>query len=168
MKGKESSISGLAGEPDWQAFDAPALVGETLRFVSGDRTGNRFRMNYFRDRERNLVARVWFGPLTEGPPGHAHGGSIAAVMDEVLGLAAWAAGHSIVVGNLNVNFRQLLPLQTVVQVSTRVVSVEGRKVMVHGELRSLEGVVFATGEALCIKINVDNMKAGHGPQAAGE
>ena len=142
----------LQGETGWEGFDAPALVGETLRFVSGDQTGNRFRMRYFRDREQKLVARVWFGPVTEGPPGHAHGGSMAAVLDEVLGLAAWAAGHPIVVGNLNVSFRQLLPIQTVVQVNTRLVSVEGRKVMVHGEICGPEGTVYAKGECLCIKL----------------
>ena len=143
----------LQGEAGWQDFDAPALVGETLRFVSGDQTGNRFRMRYYRDAEQNLVARVWFGPVTEGPPGHAHGGSMAAVLDEVLGLAAWAAGHPIVVGNLNVSFRQLLPIQTVVQVNTRLVSVEGRKVMIHGEICSRDRtLVYATGECLCIKL----------------
>lgn len=157
MKEKDHSLKQLDGEPGWEAFDAPALVGETLRFVSGDRTGDRFRMKYFRDQEQNLVARVWFGPVTEGPPGHAHGGSIAAVLDEVLGLAAWATGHSIVVGNLNISFRQLLPLQTVVHVSTRVISVQGRKIMVHGEVCSLEGIVIATGEALCIKITAENL-----------
>jgi acyl-coenzyme A thioesterase PaaI-like protein len=142
----------LQGEVGWESFDAPALVGETLRFVSGDRTGNRFRMSYFRDQEQHLVARVWFGPVTEGPPDHAHGGSIAAVLDEVLGLAAWAAGHKIVVGNLNVSFRQLLPIQTVVQVNTKIVSVQGRKIMVHGEVCSLEGTTYATGECLCITL----------------
>ncbi|MDH3997235.1 MAG: PaaI family thioesterase [Desulfuromonadales bacterium] len=148
----EKALSQLVGEADWEAFDAPALVGETLRFVSGDRTGDRFRVNYFRDSEQNLLARVWFGPVTEGPPGHAHGGSMAAVLDEVLGLAAWAAGHPVVVGNLNLSFRQPLPIQTVVQVNTRLVSVEGRKVMVHGEICSLDGVVYAKGECLCITL----------------
>ena len=159
MKEKDNSFRQLEGEPNWTAFDAPALVGETLRFVSGDQTGNRFRMSYFRDQEQNLVARVWFGPVTEGPPGHAHGGSIAAVLDEVLGLAAWAAGHGVVVGNLNISFRQLLPLQTVVQVNTRLISVQGRKIMVHGEICSLEGIVVATAEALCIKIAAESLKA---------
>ena len=142
----------LKGEAGWSLFNAPALVGETLRFVSGDQTGNRFRMNYFLDRNDRLVSRVWFGPVTEGPPEHAHGGSIAAVLDEVLGLAAWAAGHQVVVGNLNVNFKTLLPIKTVVQVNTDVVSVRGRKVMVHGDVSSLDGTVYATGECLCIKI----------------
>lgn len=142
----------LRGEPDWEPFDARALVGETLKFVSGDQTGNRFRVNYFLNESTDLVARVWFGPVTEGPPEHAHGGSIAAVLDEVLGLAAWAAGYKIVVGNLNISFRALLPIKTVVQVNTRIVSVQGRKVMVHGELCSLDGKVYASGECLCITL----------------
>ena len=141
----------LGGEPGWVPFDAPSLVGESLRFVSGEPEGNRFRVRYYRDRDRQLRARIWFGPETEGPPGHAHGGSVAAVLDEVLGLAAWAAGYPIVVGNLNVSFRNLLPLEKVVTVDSRVVSAEGRKVMIHGRIFCGE-TLFAEGECLCITI----------------
>jgi len=141
----------LNGEPDWTPFDAPALVGESLRFISGEPEGNRFRVRYFRDAQHHLHARIWFGPETEGPPGHAHGGAVAAVMDEALGLAAWAAGHAVVVGNLNVSFRNMLPLQKVVTLESEVVSVEGRKIMVHGRLFCGD-TLFAEGECLCITI----------------
>lgn len=141
----------LAGDADWTPFDAPALVGESLRFVSGDPEGNRFRVRYYRDPAQQLRARIWFGPETEGPPGHAHGGAIAAVLDEVLGLAAWNAGYPIVVGNLNVGFRSLLPLQQVVTVETDIISAAGRKVMVHGRICRNE-TVYAEGECLCITL----------------
>ena len=143
----------LGGENDWAPFDAPALVGESLRFVSGEPDGNRFRVRYYRDMNQQLQARLWFGPETEGPPGHAHGGSVAAVLDEVLGLAAWAAGYPIVVGNLNVSFRNLLPLEKVVTVESSIVSAEGRKVLVHGRIYCGE-LVYAEGECLCITIPV--------------
>ena len=143
----------LRGESDWKEFDAPSLVGESLRFVSGEPDGERFRVRYFRDAQSHLHARIWFGPETEGPPGHAHGGSIAAVMDEALGLAAWAAGYPIVVGNLNVSFRNLLPLKKVVTLESEVVSAEGRKIMVHGRLFCGE-TLFAEGQCLCITIPV--------------
>jgi acyl-coenzyme A thioesterase PaaI-like protein len=142
----------LSGENGWELFDAPALVGSSLRFVSGDPQGERFRTRYYRKEDRSLVARVWFGPETEGPPGHAHGGSLAAVLDEVLGLAAWAAGHAIVVANLNVNFRCLLPILQVVQVDTEIVSVEGRKVLVRGKVWDGEDKVYAEADCLCIEI----------------
>ena len=76
---------------------------------------------------------------------------MAAVLDEALGLAAWAAGYPIVVGNLNVNFRNLLPLQTVVTVESKVVSVAGRKIMVHGRIFCGKAT-YAVGECLCITI----------------
>jgi acyl-coenzyme A thioesterase PaaI-like protein len=142
----------LSGEPDWTLFDAPALVGDSLRFVSGDPDGDRFRIRYYRDGDQHLHARIWFGPETEGPPGHAHGGSIAAVMDEALGLAAWAEGYPVVVGNLNVSFRAMLPLQKVVTLESRVVSVEGRKVMVHGRIFCDEETTYAEGQCLCITL----------------
>jgi acyl-coenzyme A thioesterase PaaI-like protein len=141
----------LSGEPGWEPFDAPSLVGASLRFVSGEPDGNRYRVRYFRDREQQLRARIWFGPETEGPPGHSHGGAMAAVLDEVLGLAAWAAGYPIVVGNLNISFRNQLPLEQVVTVESRVISAEGRKIMVHGRI-GCGATVYAEAECLCITI----------------
>jgi len=145
-------IPELAGEAGWSNFDAPALVGDSLRFVSGDPTGVRFSVRYYRNVDGALVARVWFGPETEGPPGHAHGGAIAAVLDEVLGLAAWAAGYAIVVGKLNIHFQKLLPLRTVVQVDSSIVSAEGRKVLVRGRIHGPDGLTFAEADCLCITL----------------
>lgn len=145
---KDMSVD-LSGESDWTDFDAPALVGNSLRFVSGDPQGERFRVRYFRDDDQQLTARVWFGPETEGPPGHAHGGSIAAVLDEALGLSGWAAGYAVVVANLNVSFRNLLPLKKVVTVASEVVSVNGRKVLVKGRVYS-GSAIYAEAECLCI------------------
>ncbi|HQU33096.1 MAG TPA: PaaI family thioesterase, partial [Thermoanaerobaculaceae bacterium] len=87
-----------------------------------------------------------------GPPGHAHGGSIAAVMDEALGLAGWAAGYPVVVGNLNVSFRTMLPLRRVVTLDSEVVSAAGRKVTVRGRIVGGRGTVYAEAESLCITI----------------
>ncbi len=142
----------LTGAADWQSFDAPSLVGSSLRFVSGDPEGQRFRTHYFRKPDQSLVARIWFGPETEGPPEHAHGGSMAAVLDEVLGLAAWATGRAIVVANLNIDFRSLLPILQVVQVDTEVVSIEGRKVLIRGKLWDGKEKVYAEADCLCIEI----------------
>lgn len=142
----------INGDADWEPFDAPALVGSSLRFISGDPNGQRFRTRYFRRPDQSLVARIWFGPETEGPPGHAHGGSMAAVLDEVLGLAAWAAGHAIVVGNLSVDFRNLLPLLEVVQVDTEIISIEGRKVLVRGKIWDGRERIYAEADCLCIEI----------------
>jgi acyl-coenzyme A thioesterase PaaI-like protein len=148
----------LSGERDWEAFDAAALVGESLRFVSGEPDGERYRVRYYKNSAGELRARIWFGPETQGPPGHVHGGAMAAVFDEVLGLAAWTAGYPIVTGNLNVSFRNLLPIQHVATVVSTVESVNGRKVLVKGRLCSGDKV-FAEAECLCITIKEDRLNA---------
>ena len=120
-------------------------------FVSGGPSTHRLRVAYFRrEGDKRLVGRAWFGPDTQGPPGHAHGGAVSAVMDEALGAAAWAEGHHIVVARLCVDFRAMVPLGTDAAFEAWVETVEGRKVTTRGRLTAPDGSVLAEGEALCV------------------
>ena len=56
-----------------------------------------------------IVGDVTFGPAYEGPPGHCHGGWIAAMFDEALGFAQLAPGFT---AYLHVNYRRPTPLNT--------------------------------------------------------
>lgn len=116
---------------------------------SGD-APDRVRVAYFRrGGEPTLLGRVWFGPGAEGPPGHAHGGSVAAVLDEALGASAWLAGHQVVVARLVVDFRAMVPLGTDATVEASVVAVDGRKVTCRARLTD-GATLLAEAEALCV------------------
>lgn len=116
------------------------------------------RMKYFKRKEDGaLVAKIWFGPHAEGPPGYAHGGTMAAVMDEGMGAAAWLAGYPIVVAKLNLNFRNKLPLGTVATLETKIERVEGKKIFVTGQLSAPSGMLFCEGEALLVLIPEDKI-----------
>lgn len=145
---------------DWtECSPFPPTDGPAVSFVSTGPTGGRLRVAYFRRAsDDHLVGRAWFGPETEGPPGHAHGGSIAAVLDETLGAVAWAAGHPVVVASLKVDFRTMLPLGTDATFETWIESAEGRKVHTKGRLMSPAGEVFAEGRALCIVLGDHHME----------
>lgn len=122
-------------------------------FVSGDPHSDRLRVRYFRRQtDEAFVAKAWFGPRTEGPPGHAHGGSIAAVLDEAMGAAAWFAGHAVVAARLTVDFRAMLPLETVVLIETRLDRVEGRKVHLVSRMTDPGGTLISEGSGLFIKL----------------
>lgn len=100
-------------DPTWEAFwPFPALV-EGRSFISGRQAGDRMRVVYFRraDDDR-LLARAWFGPGAEGPPSHAHGGAIAAVLDEAMGGACWMHGHAVLAARLTVTYLRPVPLGT--------------------------------------------------------
>lgn len=139
-------------EPGWTPIEPPRLEGGRGSFVSGKPEGDRLRVRYFRrPDDRRLVGRAWFGPGAEGPPGHAHGGSIAAVLDEAMGAAAWTEGHIVVAVRLDTSFQRMLPLGTDATLEAWVDRVEGRKVWTRGRLLDAGGEPFATAEALFVK-----------------
>ena len=141
-------------EPGWTPLEPPRLEGGRGSFVSGDPTGDRLRVRYFRRPEdRRLVGKAWFGPGAEGPPGHAHGGSIAAVLDEAMGAAAWTEGHIVVAVRLDTSFQRMLPLGTDATLEAWVDRVEGRKVSTASRLFDARGEPFASAEALFVKLD---------------
>jgi acyl-coenzyme A thioesterase PaaI-like protein len=151
----------IDGEPGWISADPLAALGSIRTFVSGDPTGDRIRVKYFeRERDGALVGKVWFGPGAEGPPGHAHGGSIAAVLDEAMGAAAWMIGHSVVIARLAVIFRRALPLGTDATVEARITRKRGRKIWICGHLLAADGIAFAESRGLFITLHMGRFTEG--------
>lgn len=151
------------GEPGWMSADPLVTLGPIRSFVSGDPTGDRIRIRYFtREQDDSLVAKVWFGPGAEGPPGHAHGGSIAAVLDEAMGAAAWMIGHTVVIVRLVVSFRRALPLDTLATVEVRITRKKGKRIWIRGHLLAADGTAFAEAHGLFINLDIWHFtKGGH-------
>lgn len=147
-------------EPGWERMVDPLrAIGADPAFVTGDPEGRRIRIRYFRrPADRRLVGKVWFGPGCEGPPGHAHGGSIAAAMDEAMGAAAWAEGHSVVAARLQIHYRNMTPLERVLVFEAWIEAVEGRKVTCRGALKDRDGRVICESDGLFLTIGMDRFK----------
>lgn len=130
----------VVAEEGWTPVRPLRIEGGRGSFVSGDPEGDTLRVAYFRRRsDDRLVGRAWFGPGSQGPPGHAHGGSTAAVLDECMGAAAWLAGHAVVAAHIEVDFRTMLPLGTDAFFEAWVESVDGRKVDCRARLYARGG-----------------------------
>ena len=84
--------------------------------------------------DKKVSAKVMFHDHHEGPPGHAHGGSVATVMDELMGGAAFAAGYMALAAHLEVDYRNPTPLHTPLVATTEVVKEGNRSVHVKGQL----------------------------------
>lgn len=79
---------------------------------------------------------VRFGRWFMGGGMAAHGGAVALLFDEVLGiLAAFAAGGITRTAYLNTEYRALTPIDTDLEVAVWIDRVEGRKWFVRGEIR---------------------------------
>lgn len=149
----------VTAEPDWEPFVPLALEGGQRSFVSGKPQSGLLRVQYFRRRgDRLVVGRAWFGPGSAGPPSHAHGGSIAAVLDEAMGVAAWASGYASVAAHIEVDFATMIPLGTDAMLEARVEEAQGRKVKTRGRLLDDDGKLFA--EALGLFVVLDPKRFG--------
>jgi len=159
MSLKTTSAPEVVPEPGWIPVKPFRLEGGRGSFVTGEPEGDRLRVRYFRrESDGRLMGRAWFGPGTQGPPGHAHGGSIAAVLDEAMGAAAWLEGHLVVAVQLNTSFRTMLPLGTDAYLEAWVEGVDGRKVQTHSRLYTAEGGAFAEAEGLFLEIDRERFR----------
>nr|MEE4268540.1 PaaI family thioesterase [Candidatus Krumholzibacteria bacterium] len=148
--------------PDWKKWlDTPeagttavdlAFLALEESFVARDLSQRRIIVRYFQhDVDRSLLGKVVFGPGAQGPPDFAHGGAMAALLDDAMGGACWLSGFPVLAVNLNITFRQMLPLETPCLVETRVTRVEGRKISTEGRILAQDRkTVFSEGEALFV------------------
>ncbi|MBC7659644.1 MAG: PaaI family thioesterase [Chitinophagaceae bacterium] len=140
---------------DWQPVDLP-YVKWIRSFVSGDPEGERIRLRFYKGPEDKVLwGRVWFGPAAEGPPGHAHGGAQAAVLDELLGGTAFIYGHVVVALNLQTDFMGFVPLQTELVLRGEILRTEGRKIYTIGTIQDVAGTILARGQILFLELNDD-------------
>jgi acyl-coenzyme A thioesterase PaaI-like protein len=79
------------------------------------------------------------GPAHEGPPGLAHGGIVALLLDHIMGVTASRYERVTFTGTLTVRFLRGTPLGPV-RVDARIDSAEGRKVVVVGSLSDEDGI----------------------------
>jgi hypothetical protein len=81
------------------------------------------------------------GAAYEGPPGCVHGGIIAGLFDELLGVANIVAGVGAMTGTLTVVYRSPTPLNTELRLEGHTLDIDGRKVRTAGTLHA--------GDRLC-------------------
>lgn len=98
-----------------------------------------------------IVGHANFGVPYEGPPGHVHGGFLAAAFDEVLGMAQSLTGFPGMTGTLTIRYRKPTPLLTELVFEARVDRVEGRKIFTSGTV-SANGAVTADAQGLFIAV----------------
>ncbi len=105
----------------------------------------------------HVEATVTFGNAYEGPPGHVHGGIVAAAFDEVLGMAQSLSGAAGMTGTLTIKYRQPTPLHRELLFTGRVVRREGRKIFASGTLHAAE-VLCAEAEGIFVSVDFERIR----------
>jgi acyl-coenzyme A thioesterase PaaI-like protein len=79
-----------------------------------------------------------------------HGGVVASIFDQFLGMAQALGGQPGMTGYLHVNYHNRTPLNTELTLEGRLIKVEGRKTIMHGEMYA-NGIMTASAEGLFVQ-----------------
>jgi len=120
--------------------------------VSGGANPMGLGATIWRDDE-TAVMEVTFGNAFEGAPGRAHGGVVAALIDETMGYVSAIHGMVAFTAQLNITFLSPSPVNENVVARAWRTGHDGRKQYVRAEVRSGETLI-ATAEAVFITIDV--------------
>lgn len=99
----------------------------------------------------SIFAEVMLTRAQQGPPGFAHGGASAALLDEAMGAAIWLDGYRVASVNINITYHKPVPLGQLVTVTAQLKESNGKKVTAVGEIRLADGMLAVSGEGLFIQ-----------------
>ena len=117
-----------------------------------NRTGLRLR--FFIDREKSIVCRFQLARRFEGPPGFAHGGVIATLLDEAMSKSNRAQGVVAMTRQMEIDYRKPVPLKKPLVLTARHTNGQGRKHRCEAEIADAAGNVLARGTALFIAVDL--------------
>jgi acyl-coenzyme A thioesterase PaaI-like protein len=100
----------------------------------------------------NVTGRFTPRQVHQGWPGVAHGGIAAAVLDEAMGWAMYAAGAWAMTARMQVRYRRPLELHEEVTVSARVTSERGRRLEAEASIRGADGEPIAEATGLFLRM----------------
>ncbi|MCZ0206926.1 PaaI family thioesterase [Streptomyces achromogenes] len=106
----------------------------------------------------SLTAEFTVRPAHQGAPGLAHGGVLAAALDETLGSLNWLLRTIAVTGRLETDFVRPVPVGATLFLAAEVTAVAGRKIYstATGRVGGPDGPVAVRADALFIEVKVDH------------
>ncbi|WP_161787482.1 PaaI family thioesterase [Endozoicomonas numazuensis] len=107
--------------------------------------------------DEGVYGKATLGWQYEGPPSTVHGGYVAALFDQFLGIGQKLTGHPGVTGQLSVKYLKPTPLNTELNFIGRLEKSEGRRIVMTAEILA-NGVITAKAECVFIRIDAETFK----------
>ncbi|KAI5930601.1 Acyl-coenzyme A thioesterase THEM5 [Manis javanica] len=119
---------------------------------------------FFHPSKKKSICLFQPGPYLEGAPGFAHGGSLAAMMDETFSKTAYLAGEGLFTISLNIRFKNLIPVGSLAILNVDVEKIEHQKIHMSCIIQSSDQhTVYAKSSAVFLQLQLEE-EAGRGLQ----
>lgn len=127
-------------------------------FACGKDNPQGMRLKFYLDEEaRQAICRFKLARRYQGPPGHAHGGIIATILDEAMGKINKLSRVVALTRAMNVEYLKPVPLGKPLTVIGRAQQVEGREHTNVAEITDDQGKVLARSTGRFIAVDVAGM-----------
>jgi uncharacterized protein (TIGR00369 family) len=129
-------------------------------FGCGPANPNGLQLKFEPSPEGNsYICKFEIGSSFVGPPGHAHGGIIATILDEAMSKANRLANKIALTRRMEVEYLRPVPLGQPLVAEGRITRTTGRALYNRGELRNADGVILARSRGTFLTINAEEMFA---------
>jgi uncharacterized protein (TIGR00369 family) len=99
------------------------------------------------------IAQVQLDRMHEGPPGHIHGGIVAALLDEAMSKLNRPLNVLAMTRHMEVDYLRPVPLYQPLILIARHLSRNGRKLFHQAEIQRPDGTVLARSKGLFIALD---------------
>src|SRR5260370_42003771 len=129
-------------------------------FVCGPNNREGMRLKFLLDEQsQTFVCRFRLSNRYTGPPGHAHGGIIASILDDAMGKVNKLHHVVALTKEMTVEYLKPVPLHKPLHVEGREVSVHGRQHINAAEILNEKDEVLARSKGTFIAIDAEKMFA---------
>jgi uncharacterized protein (TIGR00369 family) len=129
-------------------------------FACGPNNAEGMRLKFTYEEDRGcFVCRFRLRKRYTGPPGHAHGGIIATILDEAMGKVNKLRQVVALTSRITVEYLKPVPLNQLLRVESREASLRGRRHVNIAEILDRKGEVLARSRGLFIAIDPKRMFA---------
>ena len=118
--------------------------------------GMKLKFDYD-ERGAKFTARIRLKSCFAGPPGHAHGGIIATILDEAMSKLNKPNGITAVTSEMTVKYLRPVPLNRPLRVESHEISVEGRRRFRTAEIGDERGNVLARGTGVFVVVDAEKV-----------
>ncbi|KAM5201176.1 acyl-coenzyme A thioesterase THEM5 isoform 3-T3 [Hipposideros larvatus] len=141
-----SGLAVTSDKSDWRIF---------TRCIQVDGQGYEYVI-FFHPSKKKSVCLFQPGPYLEGAPGFAHGGSLAAMMDETFSKTAYLAGEGLFTLNLSIRFKNLIPVGSLAVLNVDVEKIEDQKLYMSCVAQSKDQqTVYAKSSGVFLQLQLE-------------
>jgi uncharacterized protein (TIGR00369 family) len=131
-------------------------------FGCGDDNPAGLHLKFFIDEENRVLCRLRLAAQFQGPPGHAHGGIIATLLDEAMSKANRRRNITAMTRHMSIDYLRPVPLENdlVLEGWSESDVDSGRKHRCSAELRNASGTVLASATGIFVEVTKELLRRG--------